>query len=178
MYFKTGNGPGIGNNNFVQIDDLDSQLWPDYSYYNLSDYENKELGIVGSRGCVRNCTFCDVAKTSPKYRYRSGKNIAQEIIKHYETHGVTDFYFNDSLVNGSYKAFNDMCNALINYKFENPISWSGQYIIRPKSSTPKDHFQMLQASGCKMLFTGIESGCDRVRFELGKNLQMMISNTI
>ena len=171
VYFRGESGPGIGNQNFKQIDDLDIQPWPDYSFYDLADYPSsreKELIVIGSRGCVRSCTFCDVAVTSPKYRYRSGQNIANEIIHHYETHGVTSYYFADSLINGSFKAFDEMCNALARYKFDQPIKWSGQYIIRNKSTTPKNHFEMLKNSGCQMLFVGIESGCDRVRFELGK----------
>jgi len=171
MYLEHGQGPGIGNYQFQQIDDLDIQPWPDYTYYNLDNYssfDNQELAIIGSRGCVRSCTFCDVAKTSPKYRFRSGKSIANEIIHHYETHGVTRYYFADSLVNGSFRAFNDMCNALSAYKFDQPISWSGQYIIRSKETTPRDHFEMLRKSGCDTLFIGLESGSDRVRRELGK----------
>lgn len=169
-YFEQGAGAGIGNNNFKQIDNLDIQPWPDYTYYNLDNYakQNQELVILGSRGCVRKCTFCDVIKTSPNFRYRSGENIAKEIINHYETHGITRYYFADSLVNGSYKAFNDMCNSLAKYKFDKQISWSGQYIIRNQQTTPADHFELLRESGCSMLFAGIESGSDRVRAELGK----------
>lgn len=167
-YFKTGSGPGIGNGDFEQIDNLDSCPWPNYNHYNLNNYPGKQLTIIGSRGCVRNCTFCDVAKTSPKYKYRSGNSIAQEIIRHYEQHGITNFYFADSLVNGSFKAFDEMCNGLASYNFEKPITWDGQYIIRSKQTTPRNHFEMLKASGCKTLFVGIESGCDRVRAELGK----------
>ena len=172
VYFATGSGPGIGNRDFKQIENLDEQPWPDYNYYNLENYQvnnQKELCVVGSRGCVRKCTFCDVAKTSPKYRYRSGKNIANEIIQHYETLGVTRYYFTDSLINGSFKAFDEMCNSLAHYKFHEPISWSGQYIIRSERTTPKNHFQQLKESGCSTLFVGIESGSDRVRAELGKN---------
>ena len=171
IYFRHGTGPGINNRNFKQIDNLDLQPWPDYSFYDLNNYhmkEKKELLIIGSRGCVRSCTFCDVAATSPKYRYRSGQDIANEIIHHYEVHGITDYYFADSLVNGSYKAFNDLCNGLAKYNFAQPINLSGQYIIRSKNTTPKDHFKMLKESGFRTLFIGIESGCDRVRFDLGK----------
>lgn len=168
-YFNNKSGPGIGNGQFQQIENLDECPWPEYKFYNLNNYPGRQLTIIGSRGCVRKCKFCDVAKTSPKYRYRSGKNIAKEIIHHYETHGITDFYFADSLVNGSFKAFNDMCNELVKYNSLDKISWSGQYIIRSKNTTPKDHFEILKASGCKTLFVGIESGCDKVRAELGKN---------
>ena len=172
VYFQQGHGPGIGNNKFKQIDDLDAQVFPNFSYYDLAKYRGVDntitLPIIGSRGCVRKCTFCDVAKTTPKYRYRSGNNIAQEIIQHYENYGITNFYFADSLVNGSYRAFNDMCNSLIKYNFKDPISWSGQYIIRSKETTPKNHFNLLKQSGCSTLFVGIESGADRVRQEMGK----------
>lgn len=171
QYLKHGHGPGIGNYDFQQIEDLDAQPWPDYRFFDLNRYacaSEQELVIIGSRGCVRRCTFCDVAKSSPKYRYRSGKNIASEIIHHYETHGVTRYYFADSLVNGSFRAFDDMCNALAAYKFDKPISWTGQYIIRSKQSTPKNHFDLLKQSGCSTLFVGLESGSDRVRKELGK----------
>jgi radical SAM superfamily enzyme YgiQ (UPF0313 family) len=169
-YFNGQVGPGIGNDKFKQIDDLDAQPWPDFSYYNLNNYDQfpKEIPIIGSRGCVRKCTFCDVVRTSPKYRYRSGRNIADEIIHHYETHGITHFYFTDSLVNGSFKAFNDMCEHLSAYNFREDIKWSGQYIIRPEQHTPANHFDNLKASGCETLFIGIESGADRVRFDLGK----------
>lgn len=170
-YFNVGHGPGIGNKDFVQVIDLDNQLGPDYSYYNLDHYcinDRKELTIIGSRGCVRDCTFCDVKRTSPKYKYRSGNNIANEIIRHYEHTGITNYYFADSLVNGSFKAFDDMCNSLAQYNFKEPISWSGQYIIRSRTTTPKNHFRMLKESGCSTLFVGIESGSDRIRFEMGK----------
>ena len=169
MYFSLGEGPGINNRNFKQLNELDQYSFPNYSYYNFTDYSSDlELAIIGSRGCVRSCTFCDVVKTSPKYRYRSGNNIANEIIQHYEKHGITKFYFTDSLVNGSEKSFNDMCNSLGNYKFDEPISWSGQYIFRSQKSTSKEHFDLLKISGCSTLFAGIETGSDRIRYEIGK----------
>lgn len=170
-YFLYGFGPGVNNTNYQQIDNLDQCPWPDYSFYNLDDYSSnsgKELLILGSRGCVRKCTFCDVEKISPKFRYRSGKNIADEIIHNYEKFGVTTYYFTDSLVNGSLKAFDDLCNALQNYKFDNPVKWKGQYIIRNRKSTPKNHFELLKSSGCEELFIGIETGSDRVRHAIGK----------
>ena len=171
-YFTQGQGPGINSRNFEQMTDLDAAIKPDYSFYNLDNYHSaqgtREVVIVGSRGCVRSCTFCDVVKTWPKYRFRSGANIAEEIIHNFEIHGVRDFLFSDSLVNGSLKAFDDMCNVLSRYRYHNQISWRGQYIVRPQNTVPQRHFDLLQASGCKELFVGIETGSDRVRFQIGK----------
>jgi len=166
-------GPGINNNQFTQIDNLDLLDQPDYSFYNLDDYDyliphEKEVYITGSRGCVRKCTYCDVERFWPKYRYRSGQNIADEIICNYEKFGITRFYFTDSLVNGSIKAFNDMCDALSRYNFDQKISWSGQFIFRERRSIPKDHFKTMAKAGANILYVGIETGSDRVRAEMGK----------
>lgn len=166
-------GPGINNNRPVQIDDLDSLPFPDYSVFDLDAYDylipgEKDVYITGSRGCVRKCTYCDVEHYWPKYRYRSGRSITQEIIQNYEKFGITRFYFTDSLVNGSLKSFNEMCESLVRYNFVEPIKWQGQFIFRPKQSIPKDHFAMIKAAGGDTFFVGIETGSDRVRFEMGK----------
>lgn len=166
-------GPGINNTEISQIDDLDSLPPPDYKFFNLDEYDylypnEKEVFITGSRGCVRKCTYCDIPSFWPKFRYRSGQNIANEIIDNYERFGITRFYFTDSLVNGSLKAFNDMCEKLAVYKFDSPLSWSGQFIFRDRKSIPKNHFELVKAAGADILFVGIETGSDRVRFDMGK----------
>jgi hypothetical protein len=166
-------GAGINNNIPHQVEDLDELPTPDYGYFDLEKYDyltagQKEVYITGSRGCVRRCTYCDIERYWPKYRYRSGQNITDEIIRNYEKFGITKFYFTDSLVNGSLKAFSDMCESLARYKFETPISWSGQFIFRDRKSVPKDHFATIKAAGGDQFYVGIETGSDRVRFDMGK----------
>jgi len=167
-------GPGISDENPAQINDLDSLPFPNYGFYQLDRYDylagDKEVFMVGSRGCVRRCTYCDVARYWPKYRYRSGKNIASEMVKHYELHGVTNFYFTDSLVNGSMKAFNDMCEELAKYNSQHKagFNWRGQFIFRPKNQLPKDHFATVAAAGGKEFYVGVETGSDKIRWEMDK----------
>ena len=162
-------GPGLSDENPAQVGDLDSLPFPDYSFYNLDRYDylspSKEVFIVGSRGCVRRCTYCDVAKYWPKFRYRSGKNIALEMISHYEKHGVTDFYFTDSLINGSMKAFNYMCEELAKYNTQHKagFKWKGQFIFRPKN-----HFELVSLAGGKEFYVGVETGSDKIRWEMDK----------
>lgn len=171
-YLNGETGPGINNNQPEQIGDLDQLPFPNYSYFNLDLYDyldgKKDVYITGSRGCVRKCTYCDVERYWPKYRYRSGQNIADEIIQNYEHYGITNFYFTDSLVNGSIKAFSDMCNKLAAYQFATPITWQGQFIFRDRASTPRDHYSMIKAAGGDTFYVGIESGSDKVRAEMGK----------
>ena len=173
-YLNGESGPGINNTQFEQIENIEDLPVPDYSYFDLDEYNylipgQKEVFITSSRGCVRKCTYCDVERYWPKYRYRSGQGVADEIIDNYERFGVTRFYFTDSLVNGSLRVFADMCDKLANYKFDTPISWSGQFIFRQKKSIPKDHFATIAAAGGDLFYVGIETGSDRVRKEMGKN---------
>lgn len=172
-FFAGLQGPGINNNHPAQIDDIDNIPLPNYEFFNLDEYEylypgEREVYITGSRGCVRKCTYCDVERYWPKFRYRSGQSIADEIIENYERFGITRFYFTDSLVNGSLKAFSAQCEALTKYRFDRPIHWSGQFIFRDRRSLPRDHYEMISQAGGDMFYVGIETGSDRVRAEMGK----------
>ena len=74
--------PGLNGIPPKQINNIDDLEFPDYSDYELASYTNKKglvaLPITGSRGCVRACTFCDIASMWPKYKYRSGSSIAMK----------------------------------------------------------------------------------------------------
>lgn len=166
--------PGVNNYDPIQIDDLNSLPLIDYSVVNLDLYQyidgDRDVYVEGSRGCVRKCTYCDVAAYWPKYRYRSGEHIARELINNYEKHGIRKFYFTDSLVNGSLKAFDQMCNILANYEYSKDISWGGQFIFRNQKTVPPEHFEMInKAGGRNTFYVGIETGSDRIRKEMGKN---------
>lgn len=168
-------GPGINNNRPAQIDDINDLPIPDYGIFDLDEYDylipgKKDVYITGSRGCVRKCTYCDVENYWPKFRYRSGNSITQEIVQNYEKFGITNFYFTDSLINGSLKSFNDMCEKLAAYPFRDPITWQGQFIFRQRRSIPKDHFAMIKAAGGDTFYVGIETGSNKVRFDMGKKI--------
>lgn len=173
---KNYNYPGINSPLPKQVNDLNSLPFPNYKYFDLDEYESPyndkshEVFVEGSRGCVRKCTYCDVARYWPKYRYRSGQNIADELIFHYETKGVNKFYFTDSLVNGSLKSFRDMCDklAVYNETHNAGFSWGGQMIWRPYHQEPPEHFEMIRRAGGNTFYVGVETGSDKIRWEMDK----------
>ena len=166
--------PGINNFDAVQIDDLNQFVFPDYSKISPFDYKfmaHPEVIITGSRGCVRKCTYCNVAKYWPKYRYRSGQSIARELIHYYEKLGISHFEFSDSLINGSLKTFKEMNKTLVEYRQQNPefkISYKGQYICRPQSSMKEQDYIDMKLAGCDYIYVGVESFSDRVRHDMLK----------
>lgn len=164
--------PGINNNDFVQIDDLNNIPLPNYDGLDLTKYDYLTDGfdffIYGSRGCVRKCTFCDIHTYWPKYKYRSGESIASEMIMYYEKYGTKNFYFSDSLFNGSIKSFTDYLNKLSKYPVAKNFRWGGYAIIRPKNQHPPEMYDMIAETGKSFWVTGTESFVDRVRLEMLK----------
>jgi len=161
----------------AQLEDINLETLPfvDFDDYDLSAYEyinELTIPITGSKGCVRKCTFCDIPVLWPKFKFRSGDHIANEMIHLYNRYGVKKFYMSDSLVNGSLKAFKDFTSTLANYNATNadrPIKWVGQYITRSRSDSLDDeYYNQLKLSGGEGLTIGVESGSDSVRAHMKK----------
>ena len=162
-----------------QIDDLDQHyLIPSYKkvqvdcYHNLENKNSAVYSLSTSRGCVRHCAFCDIGKTWKKFRFRSGEHIAQEILQHHNDVGAVHFHFVDSLINGSLKSFRDLNTRLVDFRARYPslrdLSYNGMFIVRDRHSHPQELFASMAAAGCESLAIGVETGSDRLRWEMNK----------
>ncbi len=180
------NQPGINGNPPEQISDLDTIPIPDYTDFDMKKYpktwfnptirDNSQMGsdymyITGSRGCVRKCSFCDIESIWPKYRYRSGLKIAEEMMTQHKSFGIKKFLFTDSLINGSVKQLKDLCQSIIVYKSSDSIkkvSWQGQFIARPKKQMSEEIYKLMKEAGCNFVNIGIESGSEKIRYDMNK----------
>ena len=168
--------PGI-NSKAPQIKNLSALGPADYKDYDLGSYEpfyvDKQIvQITGSRGCVRNCTFCNINEHWPSFTWRTSESLIAEIKLCYETHGVTDFFFTDSLINGNLKVYMEMVEGLanFNYKSNAKITWGGQYIVRKSKNLSKDYFALTRDSGAFNLAMGVESGSNEVLKHMKKGV--------
>ena len=173
--------PGLNTKDTIetwqpQIDNIDANPIPSYKKIDFSLYDTNRkmptITITGSRGCVRRCSFCDIGHHWKKFRFRSGKSIADEILKHHLEINTTDFFFNDSLINGSISEFTSLLETLIRYKEEYPslapLKFAGQFIIRGRAHHPERMYQLMRDAGCDHLQIGVESGSESVRNHMGK----------
>jgi anaerobic magnesium-protoporphyrin IX monomethyl ester cyclase len=170
----------LNSNQFVpQINNLDQIfVMPSYKNIDFSSYQSLEntskgvISITTSRGCVRSCSFCDIAQSWPKFRFRSGQNIAQEVLQHFKDTGITNFYITDSLINGSIKSFTDFNLEMIKIKQQEPalanFAYNGMFIVRNKKSHTEEFFKNMKAAGCESLAIGVETGSDRLRWDMNK----------
>jgi len=166
-------------------EDLDNIPAPDWLNYNfdlynqlqnieiVSDetrkfYDPRSMVITASKGCVRNCSFCDVAEYWPDYIFRRGENVAQDIIDTYRKTGIKNFEFTDNLINGSVPNYRKMNQVLVEH-IPNTIKYGGYAIFRDKQSMPDDDFELASRAGCYLWSIGVESGSEAVRKHMRKN---------
>lgn len=147
----------------------------DYEIYKLDRYEwidQKTLPLVGSFGCVRQCSFCDVITHFPKYSFIEADSLTKQIVEVQQQTGVKKFAFMDSLVNGSMKNFENLLKNLAHSKKQGWLSedfeWSGTYICRPPSIQLDRIHELLKPSGAHNMIIGVETGSDKIRFEMDK----------
>lgn len=144
---------------------------PDYSQYHFEDYEKKALPLVGSRGCVRRCKFCDYIANWKKFNWRTAEDIFSEMKSQYKKYGIRFFKFQDSLTNGNMKEFTELTRLLSEYNLANPdesFGWNGYYIFREHNSNTAREWQMVADSGADWLAVGIENLNQHIRYEIGK----------
>lgn len=144
---------------------------PNYDDYDFSYYAKRVLPLLGSRGCVRRCTFCDVEANWKKFQWRTAEDIFGEMQLQYEKYGIRYFKFQDSLTNGNLKDFNKLTEILSEYNLSNPeksFKWAGFYIFREHNKNTSREWQYIADSGADLLSVGIENLNQHIRYALGK----------
>lgn len=160
------------------LDRIPLTRWDDYDldlYRDLIDtldttrpgQQEAYLSVTSSKGCVRQCTFCDVASFWPKFLMRDPDKVAQEIIHNYESTGITLFRFTDNLINGSISGYRRI-NQVLAQQIPRTIRYTGYAIFRGQDQMPASDFELAAEAGCINWQVGVESGSERLRFEMRK----------
>ena len=164
---------GINQDSWDRLNNnsMESLPYPDYSDYNWDLYPTRVIGINGSRGCVRQCKFCDYIAFHKNYTWRTGDNIFEEMLDQKNKNNISYFQFSDSLINGNMKEYRRLVERLADYNNQHPddkLYWDSYFILRPKNQFSEELWRLTAESGCKALFIGIETFSDSVRHHMGK----------
>lgn len=157
---RSGRTPVYGGRpiQLVNMNELDVPTW-DKKTLKLYEQVNSEeyfmLPIQTARGCTFKCTFCSETRL---YRYKSAEKVRDDIVKLYNEYGYTDFWFVDSLINGSMKQFEKLIDLLNELPFK--INWGGYG--RTSKKMDDDLMKRAKSSGMSWLEVGVENGVPKI----------------
>ncbi len=126
----------------------------------------KIISIVTSRGCPFNCQFCSSTKFwGIKWRFRSPKNIVDEIEFYYKNFGFRYFNFADDAFTIIPKRSIEICKEIINRDLK----------IYFDCTTRADRITdelvtWLKKAGCLFVAIGVESGSKKILKTINKNI--------
>lgn len=109
------------------------------------------IPVETSRGCPFNCTFCSVAKMfGRKMRYRPIEETVEELSRYPDR---TKFFFVDDNFVASPKRAKELIRAVLDADLR--IRWTAQ--VRCDAARDEELLSLMQQSGCKGVYVGIES---------------------
>ncbi len=112
--------------------------------------------IRASQGCPYKCKFCTFPKANPGFRQRSVQSIRDELLE-ISSIGIKNVSFTDDHFATGPRRIKEICKMMLEEKFD--FNWFAG--IRA-SAINEDNAQLLEATGCKVLCVGLESGDDRI----------------
>ncbi|MBL7156556.1 MAG: cobalamin-dependent protein [Candidatus Omnitrophica bacterium] len=167
--FKTKKGDVVCNTSSNLIEKLDDIPHPDRAMIKNKRYFSSVLGsgittMISSRGCPYKCTFCDRPHLGKNFRSRSAGDIVDEMEECIKA-GAVKIMFYDDTFNVDRKRVFEVCREIKQRGVK--VIWS----IRARiDCVDLEMLKALKSAGCKMINYGVESGNDRVRRRLGKNI--------
>ena len=139
-----------------------------HSDYVKSDYEFIRYGnIITSRGCPYKCIFFSSKILGTEFRYRTPKNIIEEIRFIQDQYGVEMFFFLDDVFTFDHKRVNEFCKLARG--LSKPINWT--CITRIDLINPELLKEMKEA-GCYSITYGIETGSQQTLKLIEKKIDL------
>lgn len=154
------------------IKDLNDLPTPAYDLVDLGKYNDVAgfLGIMCSRGCPYNCTFCgSPAMWKRIVRFLSPQRVVDDIEYLHKTYNCNYIKFYDDTINIPLKRALDVCNEIIRRGLHKEIKFDA--MIRANSSfVSKELFEKLKEANFVKIEIGVESGSPKVLKALNKEL--------
>jgi len=141
-------------------------LSPYRKYSSILAKRNPITTFMSSRGCPYNCYFCNNLESGQKVRFRSPKDVVDELESCISL-GIYDIFFFDELFTLNRKRVIDICDEIISRSL--PVRWH----IRSRADTVDEAMvRKLKKAGCRLIQFGIESGSSHIQEVINKKLNL------
>jgi radical SAM superfamily enzyme YgiQ (UPF0313 family) len=162
------NGKIVRNPDRPYIEDLDAlpfparHLWPMERFRELEDV----LYLAASRGCVYWCEFCTTVRMHGReYRFRSPKNVVDELENLHKTYGINKFTFCDDAFTVDQARTEELCSEILKRGLK--IEWNCGSRV---DMVTKELLTKMKEAGCVSFWCGLESGTQQVLDAMKKGI--------
>ena len=152
------------------VDDLDSLPFPAYHLLPMKKY-NSIIGsypvstMISSRGCPYKCHFCFKQPSDNKIRFRSPKNVADEISYLVERFKVREIMFYDDAMTFSRSHVSGICEEILSHNLK--IKWETPARV---DNIDRPLLELMHKAGCIRLRYGVESGDEDILKLMNKRI--------
>ena len=146
-----------GDTRPIILNTLERPSWDNeviHHYDNLN--QDTTLPIQSSRGCTFKCTFCSETRL---YRFKNNDKLLNDIKSLIKDTQIKNFWFTDSLINGSMSRFEDFVNMLSKEKIDK-LKWGGYFRIHKKLND--NLLKKAVKSGLDYMNVGMENGVPKI----------------
>lgn len=154
------------------VDDIDSLPFPAYHLLPMKRY-NSIIGsypvstMVSSRGCPYKCSFCFKQPSDDKIRFRSAKNVADEMEFLSKGFKVKEIMFYDDVMTFKRAHITGICEEILSRNLK--IKWETPARV---DNIDAPLLELMHRAGCIRLRYGVESGDEEVLAEMNKKVDL------
>ncbi len=170
VYKEEGRVVNTGVRDFIQ--DLDALPFParhltlHRKYFSLLAKRSPITTMITSRGCPYRCLFCDRPHLGKKFRFRSTRNVVDEIEECIGL-GIREFFFYDDTFTVNRKRALNICREILDRDLK--IGWD----IRTRVDLVDDEMlEVLKQAGCERIHFGVEAGTPEILEILRKGIKL------
>jgi radical SAM superfamily enzyme YgiQ (UPF0313 family) len=155
------------------IANLDILPFPDRSLIRNEKYINPVCKnhpytmVLSSRGCPYKCTYCYMEVYGHSWRFRSAKNVVEELIEIKKKYGIREIWFRDDLFSFDKERTLEICEGMT--KNNLGLTWSCQTRV---DHLNREVVKKMKEAGCYVISLGIESGSQEILNNLRKGITL------
>ncbi len=153
------------------LEDLDSLPFPAHDLMPLENlkHDGKILfPLVTSRGCVYWCDFCSTVRMFGRgYRWRSAKNVVDEMQLVHDKYGVDQVTFYDDAFSVNRERVMKICEELRVRKLD--MTWDCGTRV---DMVDKEMLKTMHDAGCFCVWLGVESGSEVILGAMNKSIKL------
>lgn len=155
------------------LDTLPSAAWHlfDLKKYHATlegEYETPSVGVISSRGCPHQCTFCANRHFwQCTLRVRSPKRFVDELELLHKKYGYKGFDIWDDTLTISKQRVREICEEITKRRLN--IVW---YARARVNTVDRDLLKLMRISGCQAISYGVESGSETILRNIKKNITL------